>query len=361
MFFDWLDTDNSAAGCPAAIVQMATDVRSRYASNTNGSIVDSDRSNNYETAVLPLRAARRSFAKMANRYSETGDTAHALATGNCLADWVKEEALTQFFNHGSSEPDHGNHLVQQFNLSLTLPAVAMSYAQIKNVLPESQRQLIEQWLLRIDATLEDPTEVAKAQHNHTYWIGAAHAAIGYVTHNQALFDKGYQMVQQGINAIDSDLLFPAEANRGAFSLGYQFFAAIPLLLVAELGMTQGKNLYAERDGIMGKVINQRLLPAMAGDTATLALMQQRAGGYAQKPVKFVNLPALALYNQRFPNPSSEDIVNRYIQLLSENADQTMRPTPIDRGKKSERLPTIHDLFAPEYGGLVRLLYPFAGQ
>lgn len=362
MFFDFLFGDDAVtSGCPAAIVQMATDARSRYASKSNGSVVDDARSQNYEKAVKPLRDARKQFARMANRYIATGKQAEALKTGDCLADWVKEEALTRFFNHGTSEPDHGNHLIQQFNLSLTLPAVAMSYAQVKNVLPESQRQLIDQWLLRIDATLEDPTDTKHAEHNHAYWIGAAHAAVGYVTGNTALFDKGYKMAQRGISVIDSDLLFPAEANRGAFSLGYQFFAVIPLLLVAELGITQGKNLYAERDGILPQLISQRLLPAIAGDQTVLALMQQRAGGIAQEPLKFANMPALALYNQRFPSPQTEVLVNHYIQLLSENADETMRPSFIDSGKDSERLPTIHDLFAPEYGGLVRLIYPLGVQ
>jgi hypothetical protein len=156
-----------------------------------------------------------------------------------------------------------------------------------------------------------------------------------------------------VDAINDDLLFPAETERGAFSLGYQYFAMMPILLVAEQGMTLGKNLYAERDGIIGKVITQRLVPAIAGDQKVIELIQTRAGA-EQLPVKFVNLPMLTLYAQRFPDAFIEQAANAHIRFLHTHPQTGTQPVSLTAKKQ---LPTLHDLFSPEYGGLVKLIYP----
>jgi hypothetical protein len=168
--------------CPPAITQLSHEVRSRYADNSQSSIIDPARSDAYDAAIAPMRAARKSFAEQANHYLATGERNGALKLGKCLERWAEEHALTRFYNHGSRTLDKANHSIQQFNLSLSIPTIAMSYAQVKAALPLAQRKTIEQWLREINILLADPIDEAHTRNNHAYWIAAAHAAQS-VLHN----------------------------------------------------------------------------------------------------------------------------------------------------------------------------------
>ncbi len=340
---------------PEPIVTLPN-IASRYdKTDKTRSIIDDTASRAYDNGVAPLRKARAAFAQLANRYSLTHNPKDAQALGNYLEHWAKSDGLTGFSNHGNTPEDKNNHSTQQFNLSLTLSTLGMSYAQVRDALPDTQKTTIDTWLKKVDATLEEPEATKFKPNNHAYWRGAAHAAIGHATKDDALFTKGLNIARIGISQIDKDLLFPAETQRGSRSLDYQYFAAMPLVMTAELAATKNIPLYQENNAALRRVVEERLVPALENDLATYKLLNDRSGE-KQLPPKQTNMPLFALYNNRFPSPRTEAAVNNYLAHLKSNpqTDVSEENTTITTG--TNLTPTIRTLSYPALGGHIDMVY-----
>jgi Alginate lyase len=333
---------------PEPIVGLGESVTSRYVggrSDSTRSQVDEEKSAAYEAAVKPLRTARSAFANQANRYTEKGRIKDALTTGKWLETWAKADALTAFYNEGTSEQDRRNHSIQQLNLSQSLSGVATSYMQVKEVLPKDQRSLIETWLKKVDNTLKESStpDMKALAHNHAYWRAAAHGAVGAATNDNARLERGMVMARIGVRQLanDPEGLFPAEMMRGAKSTSYQHYAATPLTLVAELGIAHGKgNLYEEQGGALKRLFQETLVPSLAGDEVVNSRLASRAGTEQDK-VKSSDLGGVAMFHRRYPETSTENAVNRFLFQQ-------------EQGEK-----TIKDIKIPQLGGKISLIYPLS--
>ncbi len=421
---------------PDSIIGMGTNFLSRNFEKQSG---------DYDRRVAPLRAARQAFADQANRYTTTGNIAAAQLLGDWLSEWADKEALTHFFHPeihqkkkqeiaASAELADKNDNISQFNLSLTLCAIANSYTQIRDALPEHQQRNIDQWLHNVQSTLvsyipnnpqigmlsigETPAIVnEKAQQNHGYWRGTARMAVGAAIHNQDILEQGYQEVMVGIDTLANDPhhMFTTEVEkRGAKAVEYSFYAAVPLILAAEIGLKKGKDLYAKKSGILPRYIHEALLPILEGnDTHITQLISQRTAeqqqialkgtnphtireafkdGIAmegdktdiiaaikQKGVtnetflgklehsepgkqmspKMTNMPALAAYQQHIAStPTGQRLataLNQYMQTHSLSDPLSIKDA--EAKYLSDTVgnpPTIVDLYAAEFGGAIAL-------
>jgi hypothetical protein len=347
------------SGLPEPIVSLPPQLVSRYAQTDNPtrSVVDAQASAPSMMRKLhPLRDARAIFARMANRYRLTRTPEDAQAFAQLAIHWAQSGALTGFFNAGQDEISKRNHSLQQFNLSLTLSAVALAYAQVRDAVPASQTAMIDQWLRTVDNTLREPAEGLKPN-NHAYWRGAAHAAVGYALHDPVLLDQGIASARTGIDSIDQDLLLPAELQRGQRALDYHFFATMPLVLIAELAPARGVDLYTYQGGALRHMIEQRLIPALEGNLDVIELVAQRAQATPQLAIKQTNLPMLAMYHYHFPSQRTEAAVNAYLQLLQlhPNTEVQEEKTLITTGTPLQ--PDLNALCYPALGGHIAMIMP----
>lgn len=341
---------------PAPIVSLPETLTSRYAkeSNPTRSRIDPQANAAYDDAIQPLRDARAAFAQLANRYSLTHAAEDAEAFGDYAQNWAQQGGLLHFSNHGTSAEAQKNHSVQQFNLSLTLSTLGTTYAQVRDALPVQQQTMIDTWLRAATSTLEEPIKESLQLNNHGYWRAAARAAVGYALHDDALWQQGLAAARAGIGNIDRDSLFPAELQRGERALDYQCFAAMPLVMVAELASHQGIDLYQDHDHALQHVMDQRLIPALAGDLETIRLITDRACAQ-QLPIKRTSMPLFALYAQRFPSAALEATVNDYVRYLHANPSQEVKEENTFITAGTDTIPTIHELGYPAIGGHVDMM------
>ena len=87
-----------------------------------------------------------------------------------------------------------------------------------------------------------------------YWAGLSVAASGIATGDMKDFKWGLAAYRMGVEAIKPDGSLDAEMARRSMALHYQLYALGPLILLAELGESNGIDLYAERGGAIHKLV-----------------------------------------------------------------------------------------------------------
>ncbi|MBY0354627.1 MAG: alginate lyase family protein, partial [Rickettsiales bacterium] len=145
--------------------------------------------------------------------------------------------------------------------------------------------------------------------NHRYWLGFGVGAAGVATNNDAFFQWGIESARVGLREVQPDGSLPREMNRASRARDYHIFAVAPLVMMAELGMANGINLYDETDGALHKLVKRIL--ASDRDTS----FYERRTGKKQIPYPDGNdgIPSSRLgwlepYYARFPSQEALSIL-----------------------------------------------------
>src|SRR5262249_18572681 len=110
------------------------------------------------------------------------------------------------------------------------------------------------------------------RNNHLYWAALAAAATGIAADDRALFDWAVARYRFALTQIDADGALPQELARASRARHYHLFALAPLVMVAELGASNGLDLYAEHDGAL-----HRLVARVVGSPDDPAWFERRTG------------------------------------------------------------------------------------
>jgi poly(beta-D-mannuronate) lyase len=125
-------------------------------------------------------------------------------------------------------------------------------------------------------------------------------AVGVISQDNGLFNRGITTYADALGELNPDGSFPLEMARHELALHYQAFAIEPLVMIAELAMRQGYNIYALHEE--GHKLADAITFLHRG-IADPTIVKK----YASEPQKLEFKPGsgmlswLEFYNARFPS------------------------------------------------------------
>jgi poly(beta-D-mannuronate) lyase len=220
------------------------------------SIADPELERRNREALGPLRSFVRAVVGLADAWSTSeqfdpamADPALAWSAIEALARWAEAGALLGAVNHqGAYE--------REWSLgSLALAYLKVRQAPVSSDRPDS-RNSIQAWFRAIAARVEPDYErpgLKSSANNHAYFAGMALAAVGIASDDRRLFDWGIARARIGIAQIDAAGCLPLERERGRLALHYHVFALGPLVMLAEMALVNGIDLYVENGGALHRL------------------------------------------------------------------------------------------------------------
>lgn len=262
------------------------------------SIIDPVRQKEYNRTSGPVKHEGNDIVAAADAFRLSGSEAAAHCVLTHLEGLARERALA-----GSMSSSQA-YFVQGW----VVGAAAIAYLKVdgpQRSTPE-QRALILPWLQKVgdetrafyDRRASAPHEEGGAQ-NHFYWAAVQLAATGIATGNRSDFDWAMSKARHGIDAIRPDGTLDEEMRRGARALHYHLYAAAPLVMLAELGLPNGIDLYTYDNGALKRLVNVSI-----HGLVDPSLFQQRTGD-KQVAANATSAEAIGWaepYNRRFPSP-----------------------------------------------------------
>jgi poly(beta-D-mannuronate) lyase len=275
----------AAPACPLSLPVVRGVIGVRYYTDEQSTIID---------PVLRARnvAANKSLADYvatvqamsAAWLSSRGTDRAAAACGlKLLGQWAAGGALLGRFN-GQGRGS------QRWNAT----GLGIAYLALRHAAPGKSDPAVAAWLGRVGASCRYAGEALK--NNHLNWTAAAVAACAVAANNQNLWCWAIAAARRGIAEIAPDGSLPLEIARGSHALGYHNFALTPLLVVAELALVNGIDLYAYNDHALGRLAAFTL--RNVADPAAVT----RLTGAAQE--KQGNLPWLEIWARRNPGDAA---------------------------------------------------------
>jgi len=284
--------------CPA-IVHLSPDLTTdRFYSDAKSSIIDPEKWKAYVATSGPYKALGQQVVDAADAYQTTGSREAV----QCALQHMEAAAKDGVFTGKMSS--NQAYYVQGW----VIGAIAIGYLKIRNsgLVTTEQAQEILPWIVSVVHQTMDYYDTRRqkgtgdAENNHLYWAGVEVAAAGIAAGDRKLFDWGMDTYQVGVAQIEPDGSLPLEMRRGQRALHYHLYALAPLVYLAEFGDDNGRNLYAERNYALKKLV----------DLSTQGLEDNsffvKEAGIAQDtpngPPTAEEISWAKLYVSRFPDP-----------------------------------------------------------
>ncbi|MDP9049394.1 MAG: alginate lyase family protein [Acidobacteriota bacterium] len=215
------------------------------------SIIDPVRQKEYDRTSGPVKHEGDVVVASADAFRTTGSEQAAACVIHHLEVEARERALTGKMSSSQA------YFVQGW----VAGAEAIAYLKVDGakLSTPAQRALILPWLQKnADLTrafyTHRQSESGTGAQNHFYWAAIQIAATAIATNNHADFNWAMNTAKAGIGAIQPDGTLPEEMRRGRRALHYHLYAAAPLVMLAELGLPNNVDLYAENEGALKKLV-----------------------------------------------------------------------------------------------------------
>lgn len=284
--------------CPAVVhlpVDFVTDGFYELGDPTH-SIVDQARMKAYRASSAPEKRDGNEVVRAADAYRTTG----SLAAARCAVAHIEANARGRALTGKMSS--NQAYYVQGW----VLGGEAIAYLKVRDsgVVTAEQKAVILPWFKAVSAQARAYYDRKTEKHpdtlnNHYYWAGAELAAVGIAANDRGDFNWGIKAARVGIAAISPDGTLPNEMKRGKRALHYHLYASGPLVMLAELGMSNGIDLYAERNGALKHLVR------VAIDGIVDPSPFEKATGIRQE-VQSPTGEAIGWatpFNRRFPDPT----------------------------------------------------------
>ena len=269
-----------------------------YAKNDpTHSIIDPVRQREYSRTSGPVKREGDMLVVAADNFRQTGSDQAAHCVLSHLEGLAREHALAGTMSSSQA------YFVQGW----VVGAAAIAYLKVDGAhrATAAQKAVIFPWL----QTVADETrsfyearthQSGEGAQNHFYWAAVQLAATALVNGERRDFDWAMERARAGIDAIQPDGTLAEEMRRGGRALHYHLYAASPLVMLAELGMPNGVDLYSYRDGAL-----KRLVEVSIAGLEDPSLFQKRTGlaQVAADPRSAESVGWAEPYNTRFPNPT----------------------------------------------------------
>lgn len=238
------------------------------------SIVDPVRMKAYNESAGPVKHEGNVVVAAADAYRTTGSGEAARCVMAHLDGLSAEHALTGRMSSSQA------YFVQGW----VAGAWAIAYLKVDGDARTTaeQRARIFVWLEKLATLTKDfyderGRKGGDAQ-NHFYWAAVQLATTGIVTNNAKDFAWAMRRAKDGVDAIQADGTLPEEMRRGQRALHYHLYAASPLVMLAELGLPNGVDLYSENHGAL-----KRLVQVSTAGLLDASLFEKRTGIKQERP------------------------------------------------------------------------------
>jgi poly(beta-D-mannuronate) lyase len=250
----------------------------------------------YAESSGPVKQEGNEVVAAADAFRTTG----SLNAARCVVRHIEEEARSRSLTGKMSSRQA--YYVQGW----VLGAQALAYLKVRDVggVTKEQEAAILPWFRDVASQArhfydEKEKQDAASQNNHLYWAAVELAAVGIAANDRDDFNWAMKAAREGISAIRPDGTLPQEMRRGARALHYHLYAAAPLVMLAELGMANGIDLYSERDGAL-----KHLVEISTEGLRDPGLFQEKAGikQEVSMPPSGEAIGWVRPYLRRFPDP-----------------------------------------------------------
>ena len=225
-----------------------------YYSDERHSVVDEAKKKAYEEGSAPYTNFSRAVVKAADAYRTDGSQRAAECAITLLDTAAKEKVLT-----GEMKTAQAVY-VQGWSLS----SWAIAYLKVRASGAASLEENLEisAWLKKLAEENRDYYEHksrnphSDAHNNHLYWAGLAISAAGIAAEDHKLFNWGMNAYREGTRDITAEGTLPMEMERGGGALHYHLYSLAPLVMLAELGESNGVDLYAEKHHAIHRLVDR---------------------------------------------------------------------------------------------------------
>jgi len=296
--------------CPAPVHVSPNLTSSGYYTDAHHSVIDPEAQEQYKEAAAPYQEVTRRIIQAADEYQTTGSRAAAECAALLIDTAAKDRFLAGTMNGSQS------FYVQKWLVG----AIAIAYLKVRpsGVASAAQTAEILRWLKNVSGQSMEFADPPGARHtpghalnNHRYWAGLEVAAIGIAADDPRLFKWGIESGEVGIKQIQKDGTLPLEMDRAARALHYHLFAAGALVMLAEFGAANGKDLYEDHNGAL-----KRLVERSAGGVTDPSYFRQKTGVEQEIPAwsSAMEYAWLRPYVRRFPNAAMSALLGKLDSL-----------------------------------------------
>ncbi len=278
----------SCASAPTPVRDLQIE---RYYADAEGTKIDPALKAATDAAVEPLVAFMREVVRNADAAVTSARPDQRAASAHCALDWLSAWA--------KGDAWLGSRITQQgeYQRKWDLGGAALAYVKVKSFATAEQRRLIEGWLVRVAvaarAFFDNPS---RKRNNHWYWLALGLGGVSLATGDERWWSMAREMARDAARDIRPDGSLPMELERGERALHYHAFAAMPLVVLAEIAAARGEDFYAFDNGALHRLI--ALTRAGLDDPARF----DKLAGVRQKVVSSTPGAAwLPIYARRFPD------------------------------------------------------------
>ncbi len=189
-------------------------------------------------AAAPYENVQRVAALGANRYLLTGDPAEANCVIHILLPWARSHVMLDY--------DAKTQRQLWYECEWTIESLALSVSVVRGepTLNPAERDEVITWLHQAtQKLLAGDSGSTTSRNNHFYFRGLAATAVGVISNDNQLFQYGLATYATAIGELSPDGSFPLEMARHEMAIHYQAFAIEPLVMIAQLALRQGYNIF----------------------------------------------------------------------------------------------------------------------
>lgn len=236
----------------------------------------------------PFEGFAAQVSKLSDRYLERGEPEAAACTIAWLERWARDRAML-------GQMIRVNNDQSEYVRTWTNASAAISWNKVREQASVEQRQVIDAWLEEVSwATLGYWSHHLKSKrNNHYYWTGVGVMAAAVATEDADLLKEARHIYETGLSEIQDDGVLPMEMRRGIRALHYHNFAAMPLVMIAEMARKRGQDWFALREGRL-----DRLAARVVAGLRDPASFEHAAGAGPQVIPAPADLCWISLYRAR---------------------------------------------------------------
>lgn len=222
-----------------------------YYSDAAGSVRDPQKYAESHALTKPFEDFATQVAKSSDRFLSKNDPDAAACTIAWLDRWAQDRAML-------GKMIRINNDQAEYTRKWTNASAAIAWNKVRSRASADQRARIDAWLKAVSvATLAYWQDKPKEKHNnHYYWTGVGVMATAVATGDAALLAEARRVYDSGLADIRDDGTLPLEMARGIRALHYHNFAAMPLVMMAEMARKTGQNWFAARNARLGLLVDR---------------------------------------------------------------------------------------------------------
>lgn len=250
------------ASCPAPPQPPVLDFTGYYRPGSASSAVDPEAHRRYKDATKPIVRFENTITRLSDTYLQSARTERAAA--QCVLTWLdawaqKDAMLTATTAQGA--------YVRKWGLA----PIAASFIKINGepTLDPKTARTVAAWITRwaniVRTEYDTDQRRTSRRNNHLNWaaLGVMWAGVGL--DDRSLFDWSIGKYRTAIDQIQPDGTLPLELERRSKARHYHLFALAPLIFIAETGLRNGTDLYAENGGALHRLVD-RIMTGLNDDS-----------------------------------------------------------------------------------------------